>query len=153
MTATVPTVSSSAGARRWRLVVVVVVVLGAVGVLAAAGLNRTLVYYRTPTELVADHSLVGKQVRVGGLVAPGSLHRTAGVVRFILTDGATDLPVVFTGAINGVFAPGRDALVDGRLQPNGTFAGDELMVKHDDSYGGSDGTRYTPPPVGTRSTP
>ena len=154
MTATIPTPpaletpSPRAGGRRWRLAVVVAVTLGAVAVLALAGLNHTLVYYRTPTELVTDHRLVGKQVRVGGLVQPGSLHRDGQTVTFTLTDGATDLPVRFTGAINGVFAPGRDALIDGRLTPTGVFDGDELMVKHDNSYRGPDGKPYTPPPVG-----
>lgn len=155
MTATLPpprTVdppAPGAGARRWRLAVVVAVTLAAVAVLAVAGLNHSLVYYRTPTELVNDHGLVGKQVRVGGLVQPGSLRRDGQTVTFILTDGATDLPVRFTGAINGVFAPGRDALVDGRLSPAGVFDGDELMVKHDNSYRGPDGKPYTPPPIGT----
>lgn len=145
------TADGSVRGRRWRLVVVVVVVLGAVAVLAVAGLNRTLVYYRTPTELVHDRGLVGKQVRIGGLVAPGTLHRNGQVVRFTLTDGATDLPVVFTGTINGVFAPGRDALVEGRYTAAGVLDGDELMVKHDDTYRGPDGKPYTPPAVGSPS--
>ena len=132
-------------ARRWRLALVVLVVLGAVALLALAGVNRTLVYYRTPTELVHEPSLVGKQVRVGGLVAPGSLHRAGKVATFTLTDGATDLAVRFTGPINGVFAPGRDALVDGRWTSGGVLDGDELMVKHDDSYRGPDGKPYSPP--------
>jgi cytochrome c-type biogenesis protein CcmE len=149
VTAAAPSPAGSAAGRRWRLVVVVVVVLGAVAVLAAAGLNRSLVYYRTPTELVQERSLVGHQVRVGGLVAPGSLQRDGQVARFTLTDGATDLPVVFTGPINGVFAAGRDALVGGRYTAAGVLEGDELMVKHDDSYRGPGGARYTPPVVGT----
>ena len=148
---TAPSAATSVPGRRWRLVVVVAVVLGAVTVLAVAGLNRTLVYYRTPTELVADHSLIGKQVRIGGLVAPGSLRRDGQVVRFTLTDGATDVPVVFTGPINGVFAAGRDALVDGHYTPAGVLDGDELMVKHDDSYRGPNGKPYTPPTIGSPS--
>lgn len=127
---------------------VVAVTLAAVALLAVSGLNRTLVYYRTPTELMHDRGLVGKQVRVGGLVQPGSLHRTGQVASFTLTDGATDVPVVFTGPINGVFAAGRDALVEGRLSPSGTFNGDQLMVKHDDNYRGPDGKPYTPAPIG-----
>lgn len=134
-------------ARRWRLVVVVAVTLAVVALLAVSGLNRTLVYYRNPTELMHDHTLVGKQVRVGGLVQPGTLHRDGQTVTFTLTDGATDVPVSFTGPINGVFAAGRDALVDGKLTAAGTFDGDQLMVKHDNSYRGPDNTPYTPPPV------
>lgn len=143
-----PVAGRPSRAQRWRLLVVVAVVLGAVTVLALAGINRTLVYYRTPTELVNDQSLIGKQVRVGGLVLNGSLHRTGGVVTFTLTDGATDLPVRFTGPIKGVFAPGRDALVQGRLTPDGTFLGEDLMVKHDNNYRAPDGKPYSPPASG-----
>ena len=143
--------SAPSSARRWRLAVVVAVTLAAVALLAVSGLNRTLVYYRTPTELMHDQTLVGKQVRVGGLVQPGTLHRAGQTVTFTLTDGATNIPVLFTGPINGVFAAGRDALVDGKLTPGGTFDGDQLMVKHDDTYRGPNGTPYTPPPAG-RST-
>lgn len=153
-TAVPPEVAESStrpGSRRWRLVVVVAVVLAAVTVLAVSGLNGTLVYYRTPTELMHDRTLVGRQVRVGGLVAPGTLRRTGQLVRFTLTDGATDIPVVFTGPINGVFAAGRDALVDGHLTPAGTFDGDELMVKHDDTYRAPNGKSYTPPVISGRS--
>lgn len=147
MTPAVPdaALASPVGNRRWRLVVVVVVVLGAVGLLAFAGLNRTLVYYRTPTELVRDPSLVGQVVRVGGLVAVGSLRRDGPVARFTLTDGATDLPVVFTGPIDGVFTAGRNALVEGRYTPAGELEGDALMVKHDNTYRGPGGLPYTSP--------
>lgn len=144
-----PAVPGGTGTRRWQLLVVVLVVLATVTVLAVAGLDRTLVYYRTPTELVSDTSLVGQQVRVGGLVAPGSLERSGQVVRFTLTDGVTDVPVVFSGPIKGVFAPGRDALVDGRYTRAGVLEGDDLMVKHDNVYRGPDGKRYTPPAVDT----
>lgn len=141
MTATVSaTVDASSAApqpnsHRWRLVVVVAVVIAVIGVLAVAGLRGTLVYYRSPTGLLRDPGLVGKHVRIGGLVQVGSLHRRGDLVTFTLTDGVSRLPVRFTGPVNGVFAPGRDALVDGRLTRTGVFDGDQLMVKHDNSYG------------------
>ncbi len=145
---TVAPLSAPSSARRWRLAVLVAGTLAVVALLAVSGLNHTLVYYRTPTELMHDRTLVGKQVRVGGLVQPGTLHRAGPTVTFTLTDGATSIPVRFTGPINGVFAAGRDALVDGKLTPGGTFDGDQLMVKHDDTYRGPNGKHYTPPTVG-----
>lgn len=142
---------TAAGTRRWRLAVVAAVVLAAVAVLAVAGLRGTLVYYRTPTGLVRDKArLVGAQVRVGGLVQVGTLHRSGSVVTFTLTDGATSIPVRFVGPINGVFAAGRDALVDGRLTRSGIFDGDQLIVKHDSSYRGPDRTPPTVSAAGQR---
>ncbi|GAA1439341.1 cytochrome c maturation protein CcmE [Nocardiopsis tropica] len=129
---------------RLRLAVVVVAALAAVGALAASGLGRDVVFYRTPEELVGDDSLVGERVRLGGVVAPGSIDEGEGVIRFTLTDGA-DVPVLYTGSLVGVFQEGQGALVEGSLDEDGVFRGDLLMVRHDNTYEGSDGTTYTPP--------
>ncbi|TAL23441.1 MAG: cytochrome c biogenesis protein CcmE, partial [Frankiales bacterium] len=52
----------------WRLLTLAVVVLSAVGVLALTGLSGSLVYYKTTSELLADPSLQGERLRLGGLV-------------------------------------------------------------------------------------
>jgi cytochrome c-type biogenesis protein CcmE len=119
---------------RLRLLLVAVVVLAAVGVLAFAGLSGSLVYYKTTSELLADHGLVGHRLRLGGLVVQGSVHRTAGGVRFELTDGVADVPVVNTGQPRGVFQDGQGAVVEGVLGRDGVFRSDVLLVKHSNSY-------------------
>jgi cytochrome c-type biogenesis protein CcmE len=117
-----------------RLLLVAAVVLAAVGVLAFAGLSGSLVYYKTPSELVADHSLVGHRLRLGGLVERGTVHRTADGVAFTLTDGVTPVPVVNTGQPQGVFQEGQGAVVEGVLGRDGVFRSDVLLVKHSNSY-------------------
>jgi len=119
---------------RLRLLLVAVVVLAAVGVLAAAGLQGSLVYYKTTSELLSDHGLVGHRLRLGGLVVKGSVHRTAGGVRFELTDGVAEVPVVNTGEPRGVFRDGQGAVVEGVLGRDGVFRSDVLLVKHSNSY-------------------
>jgi cytochrome c-type biogenesis protein CcmE len=119
---------------RLRLLVVAGVLLAAVAVLAVAGLSGSLVYYKTPSELVADHSLVGHRLRLGGLVERGTVHRTADGVAFTLTDGVTGVPVVNTGQPQGVFAEGLGAVVEGALGADGVFRSDVLLVKHSNSY-------------------
>lgn len=117
-----------------RLLVVAAVALAAVGVLAFAGLQGSLVYYKTTSELVADHGLVGHRVRLGGLVEPGSVHGTATGVRFVLTDGVQEVTVVNTGQPRGVFREGQGAVVEGMLGADGVFRSDVLLVKHSNSY-------------------
>ncbi|SEK68815.1 cytochrome c-type biogenesis protein CcmE [Blastococcus sp. DSM 46786] len=117
-----------------RLLAVAGVVLVGVGILAAAGLQGSLVYYRTPTELLADASLQGDRVRLGGLVVQGSVERTGEGVRFELTDGVTDVAVVNSGQPRGVFQEGQGAVVEGRLGEDGVFRSDVLLVKHDNEY-------------------
>jgi cytochrome c-type biogenesis protein CcmE len=119
---------------RLRLLLVAAVVLAAVGVLAFAGLSGSLVYYKTTSELLSDHGLVGHRVRLGGLVVQGSVHRTAGGVRFELTDGVDEVPVVNTGQPRGVFRDGQGAVVEGVLGRDGVFRSDVLLVKHSNSY-------------------
>lgn len=117
-----------------RLLLVALVALGAVGVLAVAGLQGSLVYYRTTSELVADPGLQGQRLRLGGLVIEGSVETTPDGVRFALTDGVQDVPVVNTGSPRGVFQEGQGAVVEGVLGEDGVFRSDVLMVKHDNEY-------------------
>lgn len=148
-----PTRASTSGRRRrprlrWRLLLVTGVVLAGIGILAVSGLQRSLVFYRTPTELVQQHSMVGDRVRLGGLVVPGSLRIHGQVADFSLTDGVTKVPVVYRGQLIGTFRQGQDALVDGTLGRDHHFHATLLMVKHSDSYRAPDGSRYKPPRIG-----
>ncbi|WP_199506115.1 cytochrome c maturation protein CcmE [Geodermatophilus sp. TF02-6] len=117
-----------------RLLLVAGVVLLTVGVLAVAGLQGSLVYYRTTSELLADPALQGERVRLGGLVVRGTVETTADGVRFELTDGVQDVPVVNTGQPRGVFQEGQGAVVEGVLGADGVFRSDVLLVKHDNEY-------------------
>jgi cytochrome c-type biogenesis protein CcmE len=117
-----------------RLLLVAAVALTAVAVLAFAGLSGSLVYYKTTSELVSDRGLVGHRVRLGGLVVTGSVERTAQGVRFDLTDGVQEVPVVNTGQPRGVFRDGQGAVVEGVLGTDGVFRSDVLLVKHSNSY-------------------
>jgi cytochrome c-type biogenesis protein CcmE len=124
-----------------RLLLLAAVTLAAVAVLALAGLSGSLVYYKTTSELVSDPGLVGQRVRLGGLVVTGSVERTADGVRFELTDGVREVPVVNTGQPRGVFREGQGAVVEGVLGRDGVFRSDVLLVKH--------GNEYQPPASGT----
>lgn len=129
----------------WRLLLVAAVVLAAVGVLAGAGLQGNLVYYKTTSELVADPGLQGDRVRLGGLVLAGSVERTPGGVSFLLSDGVQDVRVVNAGQPKGVFTEGQGALVEGVYDQTGVFRSDVLLVKHSNEYKAPDGTTYVPP--------
>lgn len=118
----------------WRLLTLAVVVLAAVGVLAATGLQGSLVYYKTTSELLADPSLQGERLRLGGLVAPASVSRGPDGVSFVLTDGVQEVPVVNSEQPRGVFTEGQGALVEGVFGADGVFRSDLLLVKHGNEY-------------------
>jgi cytochrome c-type biogenesis protein CcmE len=117
-----------------RLLVVVGAVATALALLGASGLADTLVYYRTPTEILAEKPGEDERLRLGGLVLAGSLDRVGTEARFTVTDGVASVPVVYVGALPAVFAEGQGAVVEGRLRPDGVFAGDLVLVKHSNEY-------------------
>ena len=128
---------------RARLAIVGLAAVGVVGVLGVSGLDDNLVYYRTPTELATEQGQ-SSRVRLGGLVQQGSVRDEGGTLRFVLTDGAQDVAVVYEGETTGVFREGQGAVVEGLLEADGTFVADTLLVKHSNEYKDGSGTTYEP---------
>lgn len=139
-----------------RLAVVGVTAIAALGVLAASGLDDSLVYYRTPSEVAQLAQDDGERIRLGGLVQPGSVVAEGGHTRFTVTDGAHKIQVLHRGDPPGVFQEGQGALVEGSFDDEGVFRSDVLIVKHSNEYGGEDGGKdggtYQPPAQTTRVT-
>ncbi len=130
---------------RARLAVVGLAAAGVLGVLGVTGMQDNLVYYRTPGEI--DVATVGDdRVRLGGLVQQGSVSRESGTLRFVLTDGAYDVPVTYEGKAPGVFREGQGAIVEGALDAQGVFTADNVLVKHDNQYVDGSGRTYEPEP-------
>ncbi len=120
--------------RRRALPVIVLVasVLGGVALLAAGSLNGAVTYYRTPTELVSQPGQ--GQVRLGGMVVAGTLGNEGSTVRFTLSDGANDLPVVTHAVPPSTLREGQGAVVEGTLGSDGVFRADTVIVRHSNEY-------------------
>ena len=71
----------------------------------------------------------------GGMVERGSIrHLPDGVtIRFVVTDGKAQTPVVYRGIVPDLFREGSGAVAEGRLE-NGTFIADTILAKHDERY-------------------
>jgi cytochrome c-type biogenesis protein CcmE len=121
--------------RPWGIAVLVAVVLVVIGFLAFSSIGSALVYYLTPTELLArGDAAVGETVRLGGQVAPGSVSGAATDLRFTLTDGESDIAVHSTVAPTRSFREGSGAVVEGELGADGVFEARQVIVKHDENY-------------------
>jgi cytochrome c-type biogenesis protein CcmE len=121
--------------RPWGILVLVGVVVVVVGYLAFSSVGNALVYYLTPTELLArGDAAVGETVRLGGQVAVGSVNGPATDLRFVLTDGDSSIPVHSTVAPTRSFREGSGAVVEGSLGPDGLFEATQVIVKHDENY-------------------
>ncbi len=126
--------------RKRRRILVVVTVLIAGGVmayLATGNIGDNLVYYWSPTELKeAGDKAFGANVRLGGLVAPGSIERQADgmTMRFAVTDGEQQITVQSQAVPPAMFREGIGVVVEGTLDPSGHFRTERLLVKHDNEY-------------------
>ncbi|MFG6465313.1 cytochrome c maturation protein CcmE [Roseateles sp. BYS87W] len=110
--------------------------LAVVGVIAALVVNAmrsNLVFFYTPTQVVAHEAPQGKSFRVGGLVEPGSVKREGLAVRFVVSDGAQRLPVRFHGALPDLFKEGKGVVAQGQLE-GADFVAREVLAKHDENY-------------------
>ena len=126
---------------RLRVIVVLAVVAGTLGWVAARGLSENLVYYSTPTEVLGGvGGAVGERIRLGGYVMPGSVQEEGDEVRFIVTDGTTRVSVVGTGGVPSLFREGQGVVVEGAMGSDGRFHADTVLVKH--------GSEYRPPAPG-----
>jgi len=113
--------------------------IAVVAVAAALVLNAfqsNLVFFFSPSQVIAKEAPQGRAFRIGGLVEPGSLKRENDslTVRFRVTDTAQTIPVVYTGLLPDLFKEGKGVVAQGTLQPDGTFRATEVLAKHDENY-------------------
>jgi cytochrome c-type biogenesis protein CcmE len=121
--------------RPWGILVLVAVVVAVVAYLAFSSIGNALVYYRTPSELLArGDAAVGETMRLGGQVLPGSVSGPATDLTFVLSDGDAEVTVHSQVAPTRSFREGSGAVVEGRLGANGVFEADQGIVKHDENY-------------------
>jgi cytochrome c-type biogenesis protein CcmE len=125
--------------RKRRQLVTLVALLVAGGVLAFlafGGIGESLVYYWSPTELhAAGDEALGANIRLGGLVAAGSIrHGEGSRLEFVVTDGSEEIAVHATAVPPAMFREGIGVVVEGTLAADGTFQTQRLMIKHDNEY-------------------
>lgn len=114
-----------------------VVLVGAFAYLAYGGMEKNLVYFLTPSELVAKgDKAVDRPVRLGGLVVAGSVQWNAELLdlRFRVTDGSKEILVHSSGAPPQMFRAGIGVVVEGKHLRSGVFESHSLMVKHNNEY-------------------
>ena len=121
--------------RRATLIATGVGILSIAVFLVVLALRDTIVFFLTPKEVTEKHIPAGKRIRLGGLVALGSLKRGAGTsVEFIITDTAKSIPVNYTGILQDLFREGQGVVAEGKLDAAGHFRADAILAKHDETY-------------------
>ena len=108
--------------------------LGVATALVLTAFNKNLVFFFSPSDVAANKAPVGRTFRIGGMVENGSVKREGVEVRFIITDTAKTIPVLYKGQLPDLFREGKGVVAQGELRPDGVFAAREVLAKHDENY-------------------
>lgn len=122
--------------RRWGIIGVAVIAV-AFAWLVFGGLDKNVVFFLTPAELLAKGpEAMEVPVRLGGQVKPGSVvwDEKSLDLRFAVVDGADEVAVQSSGAPPQMFRDGMGVVVEGRYGRDGVFRSSNLMVKHSNEY-------------------
>ena len=122
--------------RRFLWIAAGLATLGVAATLVLNAFQSNLVFFFTPSQVVAKEAPQGRPFRIGGLVESGSLRRVPNSldVHFIVTDTAQRLPVVYNGMLPDLFKEGKGVVAQGKLGPDGVFHATEVLAKHDENY-------------------
>lgn len=125
--------------RRHKRIAFIVVGLAGLSIaayLVANAFRNNLVFFFSPTQVAAKEAPVNRTFRVGGLVQEGTLKRDPDglTVRFIVTDTAQSIPVVYKGILPDLFKEGRGCVAQGKLGTDGVFRAEQVLAKHDENY-------------------
>jgi cytochrome c-type biogenesis protein CcmE len=125
--------------RKQRRLVLIGSALGVLAIAVALMLNAfrdSIVFFNSPSDVVARHIGPGQRIRLGGLVKDGSLVRSPDnlKVRFEVTDGNSEIQVAYQGVLPDLFREGQGVVAEGALDTAGVFDADTILAKHDENY-------------------
>jgi cytochrome c-type biogenesis protein CcmE len=123
--------------KRQRILLVLLVLLlsGGASALVLTALQSKIAFFVSPSDLAQGKIAAGRELRIGGLVAAGSIRQGAdGGVRFVLTDEKHQVPVVFRGILPDLFREGQGIIAEGTVDRAGVFEASEVLAKHDERY-------------------
>lgn len=125
-------------ARKKRLLLIALMVAGiAVGVgFALKSLDENIMFFFSPSEVVAGKAPQGRLFRMGGMVVAGSVSRPGEglTVQFDIADNSDSVTVRYTGILPDLFREGQGIIANGRLSEDGAFIAQEVLAKHDENY-------------------
>lgn len=122
--------------RRLWWVLAGLVLVGIAVTLVLRALNANVMFFYSPTQVLAGEAPQSAAFRLGGLVEAGSLQRSPDglLVKFIVTDEVQRVPVHYRGLLPDLFREGKGVVVSGKLQAGGGFEAREVLAKHDENY-------------------
>jgi len=131
------------------------VIVVSMAFLAWLGYGESKTYYHTIAELQTLNGRALKQrMRVGGTVAPNSIHRYSGRVDFVLEGEGKTLSVSYVGSdpLPDTFVDKSQALVEGSPSADGHFVAVQVQAKCASKYEAAPGGKSNTPASATQQS-
>ncbi len=96
--------------------------------------QNNLVFFFTPSQVVAGEAPQTRVFRIGGMVKTGTVKRENLTVNFVVTDTVREVAVTYTGILPDLFREGKGVVAEGKLNAAGAFVASEVLAKHDENY-------------------
>lgn len=113
------------------------IILATLVALGWVGAKESKTYYHTISELsTLNQAELRQHMRVSGNVAPGTIQHLPGQIDFVLVEENNRLPVSYTGTdpLPDTFKDDAQALVEGKLGPDGRFIANQVQAKCASKY-------------------
>ena len=121
--------------KRLSIIAAGAVFLAGAAALITSALREQIVFFNSPTDVLAQPLAPGTRVRLGGLVEKGSVERGENsAVTFLVTDTNATVKVRYVGILPDLFREGQGIVAHGRLNAQGIFVAEEVLAKHDENY-------------------
>ncbi len=122
--------------RRMAVLAVCGLGLGSAAALTLSALGDGVAFFLAPSDIAkAPHD---RSFRLGGMVEAGSVSRastgTEPLAKFRVSDGVGTVTVTYRGILPDLFREGQGIVALGTLVGDGTFAAQEVLAKHDETY-------------------
>lgn len=122
--------------KRLSIIAAGAVFLAGAAALVTSALREQIVFFNSPSDVLAQPLAPGTRVRLGGLVEEGSVVRGENsTVTFQVTDTNASVKVRYEGILPDLFREGQGVVTEGTFSPEeGTFVADTVLAKHDENY-------------------
>jgi cytochrome c-type biogenesis protein CcmE len=99
-------------------------------------LNKNLVFFFTPSEIIQQNISLGQPVRIGGIVEKGSIQvdPLSLDLHFNIHDQKNKISISYQGIVPGLFREGQGIIAEGTLIEKSHFKALKILVKHDETY-------------------
>tara|TARA_B110000444_G_C18553345_1_gene461331 strand:+ start:286 stop:714 length:429 start_codon:yes stop_codon:yes gene_type:complete len=98
-------------------------------------LNQNILYFSTPTDIKKKEDIIiGKLMRVGGMVKKNSITIDEKNILFVVTDFENEILISYSGTVPNLFAEGKGVVAEGKLNDKFFFIANRILAKHDENY-------------------